>query len=59
MAEDRVVKLRELATLLNLTLEDLVRLSIESLLSQPEAEVKQQVEYTLDKNLELYQRLAR
>jgi hypothetical protein len=58
VANDRLSKLKEIASEFNVTLEELVRLSIENLLLQPEAVFQQAMEYTLDKNRELYQRLA-
>jgi len=58
VADDRLSKLREIALDLNVTVEELIRLSIENLLRQPEAEFQQVMEYTLNKNRELYQRLA-
>ena len=58
VADDCLSKLRELASDFNLTVEELIRLSIENLLLQPEAEFQQEMEYTLNKNQELYQRLA-
>lgn len=58
VAEDRLLKLREMASEFNVTLEELVRLSIENLLLQPETVFQQAMEYTLNKNRELYQRLA-
>ncbi len=58
VANDRLSKLKDIASDLNITLEELVRLSIENLLLQPEAVFQQAMEYTLNKNRELYQRLA-
>ena len=58
VADDRLSKLRELASDFNLTVEELIRLSIENLLLQPEAEFQQALEYTFNKNRELYQQLA-
>ena len=58
VTNDRLSKLREVASGFDVTLEELVRLSIESLLLQPEAVFQRAMEYTLNKNEELYQRLA-
>jgi predicted transcriptional regulator len=58
LPEDRLAKLREVAARLNVTLEDLARVSIEELLTRPDEAFKQAAEYVLDKNSELYRRLA-
>jgi len=58
MPEDRLTKLTEIAERYNVTIEELVRLSIEDLLSRPDAAFQDAMEYTLKKNQELYQRLA-
>jgi hypothetical protein len=55
VANDRLSKLKEIASEFNVTLEELVRSSIENL---PEAVFRQAMECTLDKTRELYQRLA-
>jgi predicted solute-binding protein len=58
VTNDRLTKLKEVAADFNVTLEELVRLSVENLLLQPEAVFKRAMEYALDKNRELHQRLA-
>ena len=58
LPEDRLAKLREIAARLNVTPEDLARVSIEELLTRPDEAFKQAAEYVLDKNSELYRRLA-
>ena len=58
LPEDRLAKLREVAARLNVTPEDLARVSIEELLTRPDKAFKQAAEYVLDKNSELYRRLA-
>ena len=55
---DRMQKLREVAAQYRVAPEDLVRASVEELLTRPEEEFKQALEYVLDKNAELYRRLA-
>jgi antitoxin FitA len=55
---DRMQKLREVAAQYRVAPEDLVRASVEELLTRPEEEFKQALEYVLDKNTELYRRLA-
>jgi len=58
LPEDRLAKLREVAARLNVTPEDLARVSIEELLTQPDEAFNQAAEYVLQKNSELYRRLA-
>jgi predicted transcriptional regulator len=58
LPEDRLAKLREIAARLNVTPEDLARVSIEELLTRPDETFKQAAEYVLRKNSELYRRLA-
>jgi predicted transcriptional regulator len=58
ISEDRLSKLQEIAARLKITPEDLVRVSIEELLSQPEEAFQQAAQRVLDKNSELYRRLA-
>ncbi|MGC9397244.1 MAG: DNA-binding protein [Anaerolineae bacterium] len=58
MPDNRVGRLKELASDFNVTIEELVRLSVESMLLQPEPTLQQAMNYVLDKNRELYQRLA-
>ena len=55
---DRMQKLREVAAQYRVEPEDLVRASVEELLTRPEEELKHALEYVLDKNAELYRRLA-
>jgi hypothetical protein len=58
LPEERLVKLNEMARQLGVVPEDLVRVSIEELLSRPEADFEQAVDHVLSKNAELYRRLA-
>jgi 16S rRNA U516 pseudouridylate synthase RsuA-like enzyme len=58
MPDNRIGQLKEMASDFNVTLEELIRLSIESMLLQPETSFQQAMDYTLNKNRELYQRLA-
>ncbi len=58
VTNDRLTKLKEVAADFDVTLEELVRLSVENLLLQPEVVFQRAMEYTLDKNRELYQRLG-
>jgi predicted transcriptional regulator len=58
LSDDQLQKLQQIATLFQVTPEELVRVSIEELLSRPEEEFRKALEYVLQKNTELYQRLA-
>jgi predicted transcriptional regulator len=58
LPEDRLAKLREVAARLNVTPEDLARVSIEELLTRPDGAFEQAAEYVLQKNSELHRRLA-
>ena len=55
---DRMQKLREVAAQYRVAPEDLVRASVEELLTRTDEEFKHALEYVLDKNAELYRRLA-
>jgi predicted transcriptional regulator len=58
LPEDRLAKLREVAARLNVTPEELARVSIEELLTRPDEAFKQAAKYLLQKNTELHRRLA-
>lgn len=58
LPEDRVLRLKEVADLLHVTPEELVRVSIEELLARPDEAFQQAARYVVDKNGELYRRLA-
>ena len=56
--DDRLAKLQEVAARFKITPEELVRASIDDLLTRPEEAFQQVADYVLNKNLELYGRLA-
>ena len=58
LSEDRLAKLQEIADRFNIKTEDLARLSIEELLTRPEESFHQAANHILQKNAELYRRLA-
>ncbi|MBM4039538.1 MAG: DNA-binding protein [Planctomycetes bacterium] len=58
LPDDTARRLRDLASSLNVTPEDLVRASVDDLLSRPEDTFERAVERVLRKNAELYRRLA-
>ncbi|MEW6718666.1 MAG: CopG family transcriptional regulator [Chloroflexota bacterium] len=58
LPDDRLRALKKLSSRLNISPEELVRLSIEEILTRPEETFRHVAEYVLEKNSELYQRLA-
>ena len=56
--DDRFEQLQQLAQQLNISADDLVRISIDEMLSQPKDDFEKAAELVLDKNDELYRRLA-
>jgi hypothetical protein len=58
LTEDRLRKLEEIARRFQIAPEELVRVSIEELLSLPEEDFRRALDLVLSKNAELYQRLA-
>ena len=56
--DTQLAQLKEKAAQLGISLGDLVLLSIEEILSRPDEEFRQAAEYVLQKNAELYRRLA-
>jgi hypothetical protein len=58
LPDERLVKLREIAASFGVTPEDLVRLSVEELLTRPDQAFETAAARVLNKNQDLYQRLA-
>ena len=58
LSDERLRELKETASQLNVSPEELVRVSIEELLSRPAEAFQYTVDYVLKKNTELYKRLA-
>ncbi|MBM2804947.1 MAG: hypothetical protein HW419_2840 [Deltaproteobacteria bacterium] len=58
VSDDRLSKLQEIARRYNITPEDLVRVTIDELIARPEEAFQQAADYVLNKNSELYSRLA-
>jgi hypothetical protein len=58
VGDERLSRLKEIASDYKVTVEELVRLSIDNLLLQPEPVLERAMEYILEKNRELYRRLA-
>jgi predicted transcriptional regulator len=58
LPDERWAKLKEIAADLKVTPEELIRLSVEELLARPDQRFQQAVDRVLEKNQELYKRLA-
>ncbi len=58
LPNERLLKLREIAAHFGVTPEELVRFSVEELLTRPDEAFEQAVVRVLEKNEELYRRLA-
>ena len=58
LPDDRLLELKERATRFSISPEELVRVSIEELLTRPDEAFQTAVDYVLKKNAELYRRLA-
>jgi predicted transcriptional regulator len=58
VSDDRMAKLKEIAGRFSISPEDLVRVSIDELLTRPDEAFEKAAEYVLNKNSELYRRLA-
>jgi len=58
LSDDLMGKLEELAKRHNVAPEDLVRASVEELVASPEDAFRDALDYVLEKNKELYKRLA-
>jgi len=59
LSEDRFQKLQDLAKQFNIPTEELLRVSFEELVARPQEDFQKALEYVLEKNKELYQRLAK
>lgn len=58
LSEDRLQKLKELAEQFRIAPEELLRVSVEELIARPQADFQKALAYVLEKNKELYKRLA-
>ncbi len=58
LPDDQLQQLQEIAVQFQVAPEELVRISIEELLTRPDEECQKALAYVLQKNAELYQRLA-
>jgi predicted transcriptional regulator len=58
LPSERLQTLQEMALKLGVSMEELVRISVEDMLTQPEEQFRKAAQYVLKKNSELYKRLA-
>lgn len=58
ISEDRLARLNELAAQFAVKPEDLLLASLDDLIMRPDADFKKAMAYVLDKNADLYSRLA-
>ena len=58
LSDDRLEQLQQIAGQLHISPEDLVRVGVEELLTRPEDAFQQAANHVLNKNIELYRRLA-
>ena len=58
LPEDRLQELKEVAARLGVSVDTLVRVSVEELLAKPDESFRHTLDYVLKKNEELYRRLA-
>lgn len=58
ISEERLQKLKAVAARYKIEPEELIQISIDELINQPEKAVLDAIEYVLHKNTELYRRLA-
>ena len=58
LADDQFAQLQAIATQQGLTVESLVQAKIATLVDQPQPSFQEASDYVLQKNAELYQRLA-
>ena len=58
LPNERLQKLQEMARKFGVSTEELVRVSLEDMLAQPEEQFRKGAQYVLKKNVELYKRLA-
>jgi hypothetical protein len=56
--DDQLTKLKEKAARLGISLSDLLLLSLDEILARPDEQFRQAADYILQKNAELYRRLA-
>ncbi len=58
LADDQMAQLREVAERYGIAPDEIARLSLEDLLSRSDESIQAQIDHVIEKNKELYQRLA-
>jgi hypothetical protein len=58
LTQKNVQKLKEMALKFGISMEELARVGVEDMLSQPDEQFQKAMHYVLKKNTELYKRLA-
>ena len=58
LPKDCVKKLQEMALKFEVSVEELIRVSVEDMLTQPEGQFRKAAQYVIKKSTELYKRLA-
>jgi hypothetical protein len=58
LPNERLQELQKMALKFGVSMEELVRVSVEDMLTQPEEQFRKAAQYVLKKNSELYKRLA-
>jgi len=58
LPSERLQKLQEMSLKFGVSMEELVRVSVEDMLTQPEEQFRKAAQHVLKKNAELYKRLA-
>ena len=58
LSDEHMLRLRETAERFGVSPEDLARVSVEELIARPDEKFEQAAKYVLEKNGELYRRLA-
>ncbi len=56
--EDRWARLKEISDQFGITPEEIVRISVDDLLTRPQEDCMQAIDYVVKKNDELYRRLS-
>ena len=58
LSDDRLQKLQRTRKQFRIAPEELLRVSVEELIARPQADFQKALDYVLEKNKELYKRLA-
>ncbi|MCP3682345.1 MAG: DNA-binding protein [bacterium] len=58
ISEERWARLKEISDQFGISPEELVRISVDDLLTRPQEDCKQAIDYVVNKNEELYRRLS-